>query len=428
VSEREDRHLRERITVLERELRAAHLEYSAKQSTDRINLEAQLHQAQKLQGIGRLAGGVAHDFNNLITIILGYAQMALDELPAQDPLREAMAEIVKAALHGGSLTRQLLAFSRRQISQPRDIAMNDVVRDFEKMLKRLIGEDIEVVLSLHPEAGTVRADPYQIEQVIMNLVINARDAMPNGGKVYIETACFEASVEFAKMHLAVLPGTYVLLSVSDTGTGMPAEVKEHIFEPFFTTKEPGKGTGLGLSTVYGIVTQCAGSISVYSEPGHGSTFRMLFPAVEVGAIVPKTAPLPRNCSGHETILVAEDEAGLRKYVRRILEGKGYKVVEASNGNHALEVARLHNGPIHLLLTDIVMPVMGGVDLVGEFSSLRPNVPVLCMSGYSERLWRQGELTGYIQKPFTPLMLLNQVRSLLDIGKTGVGIQTLRGHA
>jgi two-component system cell cycle sensor histidine kinase/response regulator CckA len=417
VSEREDRHLRERIADLERELATAHLEHASKQTTDRSRLEPQLLQAQKLEGIGRLAGGVAHDFNNLITIILGYAQMALDELPQQDPLREAMDEIVKAAMHGGSLTRQLLAFSRRQTTQPRDIAMNEVVRDFEKMLKRLIGEDIDMVLSLDAEAGTVRADPYQIEQIIMNLAINARDAMPDGGKLFIETSRFEASVEFARLHLAVLPGTYVLLSVSDTGTGMPPEVKERIFEPFYTTKDPGKGTGLGLSTVYGIVTQCAGSISVYSEPGHGSTFRMLFPAVEAGAIVPVTSTVQRDCSGHETILMAEDESGLRKYVRRILEDKGYKVVEASNGHHALEAARQHRGPIHLLLTDIVMPEMGGIDLIGEFSSLRPHVPVLCMSGYSERLWRQGELAGYLQKPFTPLMLLTQVRSLLDIGES-----------
>jgi CheY-like chemotaxis protein len=257
----------------------------------------------------------------------------------------------------------------------------------------------------------------------MNLAINARDAMPDGGKLYIETSQFEASGEFAKLHLAVVPGSYVLLSVSDTGTGMPPEVKERVFEPFFTTKEPGKGTGLGLSTVYGIVTECAGSISVYSEPGRGSTFRMLFPAVEANAIVPNAATVERDCSGHETILMAEDESGLRKYVRRILEDKGYKVVEASNGNQALEAARQHRGPIHLLLTDIVMPEMGGVDLVGEFSSLLPHVPVLCMSGYSERLWRQGELAGYIQKPFTPLMLLSQVRSLLDLGEIGPNRQT-----
>ena len=417
MSERENRHLRDRIAELERQLGAARDDYVAKHLAERIQLEAQLQQAQKLDGIGRLAGGVAHDFNNLITVIAGYAQMALDELPAEDPLREAMSEIVKAAMHGGSLTRQLLAFSRRQISQPRDIQMNDVIRDFEKMLKRLIGEDIEVVLSLDPDAGALLADPYQIEQVIMNLVINARDAMPDGGKVFIETSLFEAPAELALLRLGVAAGTYVQLAVSDTGTGMPPEVKERIFEPFFTTKESGKGTGLGLSTVYGIVTQCGGSITVESEPGRGSTFKMFFPSVESNAIESQTVPEMRNFSGHETILMAEDEAGLRKYVRHILERKGYVVLEASNGTQALETAHVHRGPIHLLLTDLVMPEMGGFDLVGEFGSLRPQVPVLCMSGYSERLWRKGNLTSYLQKPFTPVMLLSQVRSLLDIGET-----------
>ncbi len=366
MSERENRHLRDRIAELERQLDAAHHEQASKHVAERLHLKHNSCRLRSSTGSARLAGGVAHDFNNLITVIAGYAQMALDELPAEDPLREAMEEIVKAAMHGGSLTRQLLAFSRRQISQPRDIAMNDVIRDFEKMLKRLIGEDIEVVLSLQPDAGALLADPYQIEQVIMNLCINARDAMPNGGKVFIETSRFEAPAELSLLRLGVVAGTYVQLAVSDTGTGMTPAVKEHIFEPFFTTKEPGKGTGLGLSTVYGIVTQCGGSITVESEPGHGSTFRMFFPCVESTAIVAQTVPELRNFSGHETILMAEDEAGLRKYVRRILEHKGYIVVEASNGNQALEAAQAHRGPIHLLLTDLVMPEMGGVDLVGEF--------------------------------------------------------------
>ena len=423
MAERENRHLRDRIAKLERQLDAAHHEQVSKHVGERLQLEAQLQQAQKLDGIGRLAGGVAHDFNNLITIIVGYGQMALDELPGNDPLREAIEEIVKAAMHGGCLTRQLLAFSRRQISEPRDIAMNDVIRDFEKMLKRLIGEDIEVVLSLQPDAGALVADPYQIEQVIMNLAINARDAMPDGGKLFIETSRFEAPAQLALLRLGVVAGTYVQLAVSDTGTGMAPAVKEHIFEPFFTTKEPGKGTGLGLSTVYGIVTQCGGSITVETEPGHGSTFRMLFPYVESAPIVAQTAPELRNFSGHETILMAEDEAGLRKYVRRILEDQGYKVVEASNGNQALEAARQHRGSIDLLLTDIVMPEMGGVDLVGEFAALRPHVPVLCMSGYSERLWRQGELASYLQKPFTPVMLLSRIRSILDMEQTATKHQT-----
>jgi CheY-like chemotaxis protein len=301
--------------------------------------------------------------------------------------------------------------------------MNDVVRDFEKMVKRLIGEDIEVVLSLEPDAGSLLADPYQIEQVIMNLAINARDAMPDGGKMFIETSLFEAPAELSLLRPAVAAGTYVQLAVSDTGMGMSPEVKERIFEPFFTTKESGKGTGLGLSTVYGIVMQCGGSITVESEPGHGCTFRMFFPSVESNAIVSQTTPDQRNFSGHETILMAEDEVGLRKYVRVILEREGYVVLEASNGTQALEAAQLHTGPIHLLLTDLVMPEMGGIDLVGEFGSVRPHVPVLCMSGYSERLWRKGDLTGFLQKPFTPTMLLTQVRSLLDIGERGANRNT-----
>jgi two-component system cell cycle sensor histidine kinase/response regulator CckA len=423
VAERVNRHLRDRIAELERQLGATRDEYVAKHLAERLQLEAQLLQAQKLDGIGRLAGGVAHDFNNLITVIAGYAQLALDELPDDDPLRDAMAEIVRAAMHGGNLTRQLLAFSRRQISQPRDVKMNDVVGDFEKMLRRLIGEDIEVVLSLQPDAGSLLADPYQIEQVIMNLAINARDAMPNGGKLYIETSLFEAPAELSLLRIGVAAGTYVQLAVSDTGSGMLPEVKEHIFEPFFTTKEPGKGTGLGLSTVYGIVTQCGGSITVESEPGHGSTFRMFFPSVDANPMVPQPAPELLNFCGHETILMAEDEPNLRKYVRLILERKGYRVLEASNGSQALETAQEHRGPIHLLLTDLVMPEMSGADLVGEFGSVRPQVPVLCMSGYSERLWRKGELTSYLQKPFTPAMLLTQVRSLLDVGQLGANQNT-----
>jgi signal transduction histidine kinase len=417
VSERENRHLRERIAELERQLDAAHREQASKHAAERLQLEAQLQQAQKLDCIGRLAGGVAHDFNNLISVIVGYAQIALDELPVKHPLREAMSEIMKAAMHGGSLTRQLLDFSRKQITQPQDVAMNDVVRDFEKMLKRLIGEDIEVVLSLQPDAGALLADPYQIEQVIMNLAVNARDAMPDGGKLFIETSRFEAPAE-GSMRLGDLAGTYVQLAVRDTGTGMLPEVKEHIFEPFFTTKEPGKGTGLGLSTVYRIVTQCGGSITVESEAGHGSTFKMLFPSVESSVVDAQVATGLHNFSGSETILMAEDEAGVRKYVRQILERTGYKVLEASNGNQALEAAQKHREPIHLLLTDLVMPEMGGIDLVSEFGSLRPHVPVLCMSGYPERLWRTRERTSYLRKPFTAAMLLAQVRSLLDIAESG----------
>jgi PAS domain S-box-containing protein len=380
-------------------------------------LEDQMRQAQKLEGIGQLAGGVAHDFNNLITVIAGYAQMALDELPSDHPIRDCIEEIQQAGLRATGLTRQLLTFSRRQASESRPVVMNELVCDFERMLNRLVGEDIELILSLDPEAGLFRADPGQIEQVIMNLVINARDAMPNGGRIFLETATFFADEEYVQLRTGLTVGPHVTLSVSDTGSGMSDEVKAHIFEPFFTTKEAGKGTGLGLSTVYGIVTQSGGTISVYSEPGHGSTFKMLFPAIqpEPQTITQPSIPAPKL--GYETILLTEDEAGVRRYVKRILERAGYQLLEAGNGCEALDVARQHRGPIHLLITDIVMPEMGGVDLVSQFSSIRPEVPVLCMSGYSDRLWRRGEMSGYIQKPFTPKALLVEVRSMLDAAES-----------
>ena len=385
--------------------------------TERKHLEDQFLQAQKLDGIGRLASGVAHDFNNLITVITGYTEMALGDLALETPLRDSMEEIGKAAMRAASLTRQLLTFSRRQISQPKEIVLNDLVGEFEKMLERLIGEDVELVLSLDPEAGALRADPGQIEQVILNLAINARDAMPHGGRLFIETSRFLAGEEIAHAQLGMAAGEYVLLSVSDTGSGMTEDVKAHIFEPFFTTKEVGKGTGLGLSTVYGIVTQSGGTISVCSEPGHGSTFKMRFPAVEAGRSGSAKPSAEVTPAGYETILLAEDEAAVRKYVRQILERQGYTVLEACNGREALEAAQRHRGPIHLLLTDIVMPEMGGVDLVAEFGVARRQVPVLCMSGYTDRVWRQEDL-GYLQKPFTPTALLTQLRTILDAAEAG----------
>jgi two-component system cell cycle sensor histidine kinase/response regulator CckA len=385
--------------------------------TERKHLEDQFLQAQKLDGIGRLASGVAHDFNNLITIITGYTEMALGDLAPETPLRDSMEEIGKAAVRAASLTRQLLTFSRRQISQPKEIILNHLVGEFEKMLQRLIGEDVELVLSLDPEAGALRADPVQIEQVILNLAVNARDAMPHGGRLFLETSRFLADEEVAQAQPGMVAGEYVLLAVSDTGSGMTEDVRAHIFEPFFTTKEAGKGTGLGLSTVYGIVTQSGGAISVCSEPGHGSTFKMRFPAVEAGSRVTLKASAEVMLAGYETILLAEDEATVRKYVRHILERRGYTVLEASNGREALEVAQQYRGPIHLLLTDIVMPEMGGVELVSEFAGARRQVPVLCMSGYTNRVWVQGEL-GYLQKPFTPTALLSQLRAILDAAEAG----------
>jgi two-component system cell cycle sensor histidine kinase/response regulator CckA len=385
--------------------------------TERKHLEDQFLQAQKLDGIGRLAAGLAHDVNNLITIIIGYTEMALSGISPETPLRDSMEEIGNAAMRVASLTRQLLTFSRQQSSQPKEINLNDLVGEFKKMLQRLIGEDVELVLALDPEAGALRADPGQIEQVILNLAINARDAMPQGGRLFIETSRFLADEEVAQAQLGMVAGEYVLLSVSDTGSGMMEDVKAHIFEPFFTTKGVGKGTGLGLSTVYGIVARSGGTISVCSEPGHGSTFKLRFPAVEAGRSGTPKPSAEVTPAGYETILLAEDEATVRKYVRQILERQGYTVLEASNGREALELAQQHRGPIHLLLTDIVMPEMGGVDLVSEFGAARCQVPALCMSGYTDRVWRQGEF-GYLQKPFTPTGLLTQLRAILDAAEAG----------
>jgi PAS domain S-box-containing protein len=381
--------------------------------SERKRLEDQFRQAQKLEGIGRLAGGVAHDFNNLLTVITGYAQMVLDELGLHHPLRGAIEEVSKAAARATGLTRQLLIVSRRQVNETKNIVLNDLVRDFEKMLRRLIGEDINLVLSLDPRAGALCADPGQVEQVILNLAVNARDAMPQGGKLSIETSSLLADEEFAQKHLSVLPGLYVVLAVTDTGVGMSPEVKSHLFEPFFTTKEAGKGTGLGLSTVYGIVKQSGGSIWVYSEPGQGTTFKILFPAVEAEQEPSRPAPA-KVPFGSETILLAEDEPGVRAFARQTLERHGYTVLEAPNGREALELARKHTGPIHLAMADVVMPEMGGADFADQFAVDRPGVPVLFMSGYANHSGRREEMgAGYLQKPFTAAVLLTQVRAVLD---------------
>jgi PAS domain S-box-containing protein len=382
--------------------------------TERKQLEEQFRQAQKLESVGRLAGGVAHDFNNLLTIITGYSEMALAEIGERHPMRDSMLEIAEAAARASTLTRQLLTFSRRQITEPREIVINDLVRGFEKMLARLLGEEIELELTLDPDGGVLMADPGQIEQVIMNLAVNAHDAMPHGGKLLIETSRVVADEEFSQTHLAVAPGPWVGLSVSDTGTGMTPDVKAHIFEPFFTTKGAGKGTGLGLSTVWGIVKQSRGAIWVYSEPGQGTTFKILFPAVEPKPGRDEAAEVSESPSGQETILLAEDEPGVRNYARQILEKHGYTIVSACNGREALMAARQHPGEIQLLLTDVVMPQMGGAELAAAFSSVRPGARVLCMSGYSDRLWPEAHAgRNYIQKPFTPSALLRQVREVLD---------------
>ncbi len=383
--------------------------------TERKHLEQQLLQSQKIESLGRLAGGIAHDFNNLLTIINGYAHLVLAEMSPNDNKRDSMEELSKAALQAATLTRQLVAFSRRQVAEPKTINVNEFVKDYENMLRRVLGESIELVLSLSPEAGAFRADPGQMGQVLLNLAVNAKDAMPDGGKLIIATSTTVVDDHFARNHLYVTPGQYAVLAITDTGMGMPAEVKAHLFEPFYTTKEPGKGTGLGLSTVYGIVVnQSNGSIWVSSEPGQGTTFKLFFPSAGLDTVPGPAAALEGFTSHGETILLAEDEAGVRKYTRQILERYGYTILEAVNGVEALSVARNHPGPIHLLLTDIIMPLMGGVELTEKFAAEFPGIPVLFMSGYTDQIMRHwNALSSYIQKPFTLSDLLTQVRQLLD---------------
>jgi PAS domain S-box-containing protein len=383
--------------------------------TERKRLEQRLQQAQKIESIGRLAGSIAHDFNNLLTVINGYAHLVLAEMGPQDTLRESMEELAKAAMQAAGLTRHLVAFNRRQVAEPKTILANELVKDYENMLRRLLGEDVELVLALDAAAGAFRADPGQMGQVLMDLAVNAKDAMPAGGKLVIETSSMVVDDHFARTHLDVSPGHCVVIAVTDTGTGMSAEVKSHLFEPFYTTKEPGKGTGLGLSTVYGIVVnQNGGSIWVSSEPDRGTSIKMFFPAVDLETAAHPAVPIEQISSRGETILLAEDEAGVRKYTRNILERHGYIVLEATNGAEAIAAARNHPGGIHMLLTDIIMPLMGGVELSEKFNAEFPGIPVLFMSGYTEQIMRHwNALSAYIEKPFTMPELLTRVRELLD---------------
>jgi two-component system cell cycle sensor histidine kinase/response regulator CckA len=380
--------------------------------TDRKRLEEQFRQAQKLEGVGRLAGGIAHDFNNLLTVIAGYSHMTLDALPGGHHLRANVEQVVEAAERAANLTRQLLAFSRRQPSRTETIVLNELVASIQNMLQRLIGEDVSLVVNLGPAAGSICVDVGHTEQVIMNLVVNARDAMPNGGKLKIETSRQVVDEHYALSDSGLPPGEYAALSVSDTGTGISADVRAHLFDPFFTTKQPGKGTGLGLSTVYGIVKQSGGSISVDSEPGRGSKFTILLPAKEAApreAAASAAAPVR---PGTETILLAEDESIVRRFLRESLEHYGYRVLECSSGFEAMERARHYPASIHLLLTDLVMPGMGGAELAAQFSACHPGVPVLCLSGYSEVVWPPGA-GSFLEKPVSPAVLLTRVRALLD---------------
>ena len=386
--------------------------------TQRKSLERQLLQAQKMEAVGRLAGGVAHDFNNLLTAILGSSDLLLEDLGPDDPHIQEVQEIKQAAHRAAALTHQLLAFSRQQVLAPRILDLNTVVANVDKMLRRLIREDIDLRTVLASELGAVQADPGQLEQVITNLAVNARDAMPNGGKLTIETANAELDGPYAQDHLPTRPGRYVLLAMSDTGIGMNEEVKAHIFEPFFTTKEKGKGTGLGLATVYGIVKQSGGYIWVYSEPGRGTTFKIYLPRVE--ATPEPLAPQPvRSISPHgsETVLVVEDQDEVRKLTRRVLEARGYTVLVAANGTEALQVAQAHAGPIHLLATDVVMPGMSGREVSLRLAPARPQMKVLYLSGYTdESITRHGVLEpgiAFLQKPFTADALARKAREVLD---------------
>jgi len=386
--------------------------------TEHQRLETQFRQAQKMEAVGRLAGGVAHDFNNLLTAIFGYSDLLAEDLPPDHPGRADLAEIRTAASRASALTRQLLAFSRQQVLQPIVLNLNDVVENIEKMLHRLLGEDVELEAHLAKDLGNVRADAGQIEQVIMNLAVNARDAMPTGGKLTVETANIELDAEYADQHQPVIPGSYVMLAVSDTGTGMDEAVKAKIFEPFFTTKEAGKGTGLGLATVYGIVKQSGGYVWLYSEPGQGAAFKIYLPRVDAPRDAPVLSPaLSGTIAGTETVLLAEDDPLLLPLARELLTKLGYRVLQARDAAEARTIARAHEGEIHLLVSDVVMPGGGGFQLAQELHKERPTMRVLYMSGYTdEAVVRHGLLErglNYLQKPFTPAVLARRVRDVLD---------------
>jgi PAS domain S-box-containing protein len=392
-------------------------ELYAEDITEQRALEQQLRQAQKMEAVGRLAGGIAHDFNNLLMVISGYCEFLLQRLGPDPSLRGCAEEIANAADRATALTRQLLAFSRKQMLTPKVLDLNAVVSENLKMLPRLIGEDVELATLPAAALGKVKADPGQIEQVVMNVVVNARDAMPNGGKLTLETANVTLDESYARLHPGVATGEYVMLAISDTGLGMDKETQSHIFEPFFTTKGQ-QGTGLGLSMAYGIVKQSGGYIWVYSELGHGTTFKVYLPRVEEGEAQPTLQPAPAEPPpGHETILVVEDEPQLRDLTRQFLETQGYTVLVAENGGAAIEVVRKYGGPIHLLLTDIIMPVMNGRDLAQRMAVLSPQTRILFMSGYTESAaWRNDMIensASFLQKPFTLDALTRKVREVLE---------------
>ncbi|MHB1295007.1 MAG: hybrid sensor histidine kinase/response regulator [Anaerolineae bacterium] len=387
----------------------------ARNITSQKELEEQLRQAQRMEAMGRLAGGVAHDFNNLLTVINGYSEFMLEGMAQDDPLIDDLSEIRAAGERAASLTRQLLTFSRKQVFEPRPVDLNAVLSGMTRMLQRILGEDIELVLRQAPQVGTIRADPGQIEQVIVNLAVNARDAMPNGGRLILSTKDIHVEEGHSVMRLDPAPGSYLLLTVSDTGCGMPREVLSHLFEPFFTTKEPGQGTGLGLSTVYGIVKQTGGSIHVSSEMGKGSTFRIFLPHGEVEESE-QAETVTEWPEGNETILLVEDQSEVRSLTARMLRSLGYTVLDAGSGKEAIERAESSGSRLHLLLTDVVMPGMNGKELAERLCLHHPQLRVLFVSGYSDSaIGRYGVLdagASFLQKPFSVGALARRVREVL----------------
>jgi len=387
------------------------------ETTECRQLEEQLLQARKMEAVGRLAGGIAHDFNNILTAIKSYSELLIEDMAADKGRVEDVQEIREAADRAANLTRQLLAFSRQQILRPRVLDLNSTVRDLKSMLDRLIGADIELKTRLAADIGMITADPGQIEQVLVNLVVNASDAMPDGGRIDMETANVELDEEYARTHVATPSGPYVMLCVTDTGHGMTRETQSRVFEPFFTTKEKGKGTGLGLSTVYGIVKQSGGSILVYSEPGRGTTFKIYLPRVNQVADAPVAAPVTNGKGGDETILLVEDEDSVREVASRILRRQGYTVVEARNGVDAMRQLTEGGSEFDLIVTDIVMPEMGGLELAQRVREWTPNARILFTSGYTEdAVLRRNFLdpgAEFVEKPFTPARLAQRAREVLD---------------
>jgi two-component system cell cycle sensor histidine kinase/response regulator CckA len=398
--------------AVERELRGARMR------RERNRLEEQFRQSQKMEAVGRLAGGVAHDFNNLLTVITGYSDMLLAGRDLKESQRTALEEIRRSAERGGALTHQLLAFSRRQPLEARMVRLNELVMQIEKMLRRLIGEDIDLVTIPAAPQDAVEADPGRLEQVLMNLVVNARDAMPNGGKLTIETGSIQLGEVYSAKQLGVAPGPYITLSITDTGIGMDEATQSHMFEPFFTTKNPGRGTGLGLATAYGIIRQSGGAIQIISQLGKGTTARIYLPPARVS--IPASAEKAVHAgptTGAETILLVEDEARVRKLIVDVLTARGYRVLEATRGEEALRLSRLHQGAIDLMVVDVVMPEISGPELVRQIAPVRPGTHVLYISGYTdEAIVHHGipeSGAAFLQKPFLPDALARKVREVLD---------------